>query len=290
MNPITHFNQALTYIESHLNESIDLKHVTHLAHCSEYHFQRMFSYLSGQSLHQYITSRRLSLAAMDCVQTDVRILDIALKYGYQSHDVFTRAFRDFHGITPSELRKTKAAFISTPRLIFQLTLKGADIMNVRLLDKQSFNIIGFKKNVSIKFEGVNPEIVSLTQKLNSTNIPLLKGLCDQEPRGVISASFNFSSDRMHENGTLDHMVGVITNQNHPDFDILEVPAYTWAIFDVTGPFPETLQKTWGHIYSEWFPSVPYETVNGPEIVWHEHSDTSNPMYHSQIWIPIKKLD
>lgn len=290
MNPINHFNQALTYIENHLNESIDLKHATQLAQCSEYHFQRMFSYLSGQSLHQYITSRRLSLAALDCVQTEERILDIALKYGYQNHDVFTRAFKDFHGITPSELRKTKAAFNSTPRLIFQLTLKGANIMNVRILDKQSFNIIGFKKRISIQFEGINPEIASIWQNLNPTNIPMLKGMCDQEPKGIISASFNFSEHRMQAKGSLDHMIGVITNQTHPDFDVLVVPASTWAIFDVTGPFPETLQKTWGQIYSEWFPSVPYESVNGPEIVWHEHPDTSDPMYHSQIWIPIKKVN
>ena len=100
MNPITHFNHALAYIETHLNETLDLKQITQLAQCSEYHFQRMFSYLSGQSLNQYITARRLSLAALDCVQTDKRILDIALKYGYQSNDVFTRAFKDFHGLTP----------------------------------------------------------------------------------------------------------------------------------------------------------------------------------------------
>lgn len=162
-------------------------------------------------------------------------------------------------------------------------------MNVRIMDKQSFNIIGFKKNISIQFEGINPEIASIWQKLNPTNIPILKGMCDQEPRGIISASYNFSSDRMQEKGTLDHMIGVITNQSNPDFDRLEVPSYTWAIFDITGPFPETLQKTWGQIYSEWFLSVPYESVNGPEIVWHEHPDTSDPMYHSQIWIPIRKI-
>lgn len=162
-------------------------------------------------------------------------------------------------------------------------------MNVRIIDKQSFNIIGFKKNVTIQFEGINPEIVALTQNLNPSNIPILKGMCDQEPKGIISASFNFSENRMQENGTLDHMIGVITNQSTSDFDMHEVCAHTWAIFDVTGSFPETLQKTWGQIYSEWFPSVPYESVNGPEIVWHEHPDTSDPKYHSQIWIPIKKL-
>lgn len=288
MNPIIHFNKALEYIESHLNETLDLKQITQIAHCSEYHFQRMFSYLSGQSLHQYISARRLSMAALDCVQTHERILEIALKYGYQSHDVFTRAFKDFHGITPSALRKSKAVFISTPRLIFQLTLKGATTMNVRIIDKQSFHIIGFKRNVPIQFEGINPEITKIWQNLNPTNIPILKGLCDQEPKGIISASFNFSEDRMQEKGTLDHMIGVITYQSHPDFDLLEVPAYTWAVFDIIGPFPEFLQKTWGQIYSEWFPSVPYESVNGPEIVWNEHPDTTDPQYHSQIWIPIRK--
>ncbi len=110
-----------------------------------------------------------------------------------------------------------------------------------------------------------------------------------EPRGLISASTNFSEGRMEEKGELDHYVGIATTQESTgSFSELAVPKSSWAVFNVEGPFPETLQNVWGRIYSEWFPSSNYEQVEGPEILWNEEMDLSSPKFKSEIWIPVKK--
>lgn len=290
MDNLKDLNDALEYIEEHLLEEIDINQVDRIAGCSNYHFQRMFTYLAQISLHEYIKRRRLSLAAIDCIQTNERILDIALKYGYQSNDSFTRAFVGFHGNTPSYLRKHKAQVNSYPKLSFQLTVRGNSVMKVSIVEKDAFNLIGISKRVPIVFNGVNESIMEMFKSLNGEMIRQLKSINDIEPKGIVSASYNFSEGRMNEEGELDHLIGVHSSLDSlGSFTVLNVPEYTWAVFDVNGPYPETLQNTWARIYSEWLPSNPYECVNGPEIVWNEGIDMSNPNYHSQIWIPVTKI-
>lgn len=290
MDNLKDLNDALEYIEEHLLEEIDINQVDRIAGCSNYHFQRMFTYLAQISLHEYIKRRRLSLAAIDCIQTNERILDIALKYGYQSNDSFTRAFVGFHGNTPSYLRKHKAQVNSYPKLSFQLTVRGNSVMKVSIVEKDAFNLIGISKRVPIVFNGVNGSIMEMFKSLNGEMIRQLKSINDIEPKGIVSASYNFSEGRMNEEGELDHLIGVHSSLDSlGSFTVLNVPEYTWAVFDVNGPYPETLQNTWARIYSEWLPSNPYECVNGPEIVWNEGIDMSNPNYHSQIWIPVTKI-
>ena len=230
MDSLSSMNKALAYIEENLTEDIDFDKLCKIAYCSEYHFKRMFSFLSGISLSEYIRRRRLTLAAFDLKDKNVRIIDIAVKYGYSSADSFTRAFHSMHGILPSYARNEDIKLKSYPRMTFQLSIKGGDEMNYRIIEKEDFQLIGFKKRVPIIFEGVNPE----------------------------------------------------------GFDVLEIKASTWAVFEAIGPFPETLQNVWGRIYSEWFPSSSYEAMEGPEILWNESPDTSNPKYRSEIWIPVKK--
>lgn len=290
MDNLKDLNDALEYIEEHLLDEIDLNQVDRIAGCSNYHFQRMFTYLAQISLHEYIKRRRLSLAAIDCINTNERILDIALKYGYQSNDSFTRAFVGFHGNTPSYLRKHKIQVISYPKLSFQLTVKGNSVMKVSIVEKGAFNLIGISKRVPIVFNGVNQSIMEMFKSLNGEMIGQLKSINDIEPKGIISASYNFSEGRMDEKGELDHLIGVHSSLDSLEsYTVVSVPELTWAVFDVRGPYPDTLQNTWARIYSEWLPSNPYECVNGPEIVWNEGVDMSKPDYHSQIWIPITKI-
>lgn len=162
-------------------------------------------------------------------------------------------------------------------------------MNYRIVEKEPFRIVGLMKRVPIVFSGVNPEIASMWQSLNEEMIKDLKALSNIEPMGMISASTNFSEERMEEKGGLDHYIGVVTTKECPEkFAKLEVTASTWAVFEAVGPFPQTLQNVWGRIYSEWFPSSNYEAAPGPEILWNESKDTSSPNYRSEIWIPVVK--
>lgn len=289
MDLLKKMNEALDYIEKNLTNDIDFKEIARIAFCSEYHFKRMFSFLAGVTLSEYIRRRRLTVAAFELNNSNIRIIDAAIKYGYNSPDSFTRAFQSLHGITPSEARNNGQSLKAYPRMTFQLSIKGGDEMNYRIEEKEAFCIIGIKKRVPIIFNGVNPEIASMWQSLSVETISKLKEQSNIEPLGLISASVNFSEGRMEEKGELDHYIGVATtNEYVEDFTKLEVCASTWAVFESVGPFPSTLQNIWGRIYSEWFPSSNYEQAEGPEILWNENKDVTSPTFKSEIWIPISK--
>jgi AraC family transcriptional regulator len=289
MDLLKNMNGAIQYIEENLTDDLDMKEAARLSLCSEYHFKRMFSFLAGISLSEYIRRRRLTLAAFELRDSSVKVIDIAMKYGYSSPDSFARAFQNLHGITPSEARNSGHSLKAYPRMAFQLSIKGGSEMNYRIEEKEAFRIVGMKKRVPVQFNGVNPEIASMWRKLDTETINKLKNLSNVEPIGIISASTNFSEGRMEEKGELDHYIGAATTKECPDeLSQLEVPSSTWAVFEAIGPFPDKLQEVWGRIYSEWFPSSNYEQLEGPEILWNENKDTSSKTFKSEIWIPILK--
>ncbi|MBO0959640.1 AraC family transcriptional regulator [Neobacillus sp. MM2021_6] len=289
MDSLTSMNDAMRYIEDNLTDEIDFKVVARIAHCSEYHFKRMFSFLAGITLTEYIRRRRLSLAAFELTNSSLKIIDIAVTYGYNSPDSFTRAFQNLHGVTPSEARNNGQPLKAFPPMTFQLSIRGGNEMNYRIEQKEAFKIVGIKKRVPIIFEGENPVITEMWKSLTMEKIDQLKKLSNVEPKGMIQASTNFSDGRMEEKGELDQYIGVATTRECPEnFLSLGVPALTWAIFESVGPFPSTLQETWGRIYSEWFPSSNYQVTEGPEILSIKTKDLTSPSVKSEIWIPVLK--
>ncbi|MBY0064308.1 MULTISPECIES: AraC family transcriptional regulator [Priestia] len=289
MDLLRNMNRALHYIEENLTNDIDFREVARLALCSEYHFKRMFSFLAGITLSEYIRRRRLTLAAFELKDSNIKVIDVAIKYNYSSPDSFTRAFQNLHGITPSEAKKNGSSLKAFPKMTFQLSIKGGNEMNYRIEEKEAFHIVGIKERVPIIFHGVNPKVAAMWESLNDETIRKLKELSNVTPLGLLSASVNFSEGRMEEKGQLDHYIGVATTKDCPDHLVqLEVPAGTWAVFEAVGPFPDTLQDVWGRIYSEWFPSSNYQQVEGPEILWNEHKNVTSPTFKSEIWIPVLK--
>lgn len=288
MDSLRQMNLAMKYIEDNLIETIDFKKLSQIAACSEYHFRRMFSFLSGMSLNEYIRLRRLTLAVTLLQNKNNKVIDISLMLGYESPDSFTKAFRSFHGITPSQARKSNTSLKAFPHMTFQLKIQGGMEMNYRIVEKEGFKIVGAKKRITLIYEGVNPQMDSMLAGLPIEDFKDLKQLSNVEPSGIICVSANFDSERS-EGSELDQYIGVATNKSvDGKWSVLNIEASTWAVFTVVGDFPSALQDTWARIYSEWFTTAGYESTGGPEILWNEGPDTSKKDFKSEIWIPVVK--
>jgi AraC family transcriptional regulator len=290
VNTLAQWNDAMAYIEKNLMFDIDPSQISRISGCSEYHFRRMFSFLAGMPLGEYIRRRRLSVAGLILQKESVKVIDLALQLGYESPEAFSKAFQVMHGVTPSQAKKANTELKVLPPMTFQLTIKGGLEMNYRVVEKDGFNIVGFKKRITMQFKGINTQMDSLVEKLTPQVIDELKCLCDVKPKGILSVSANFD-ERTTEGSQLDQYMGVATSKAASNgYDILHVAASSWAVFKVVGTFPDAIQDMWSQIYAEWFPASGYELTGGPELLWNEAPDTSSPDYKSEIWIPVHKID
>lgn len=288
MESLKQLNEAMRYIESNLAGEIDFQRVSQLACCSEYHFRRMFSFLSGLTIGEYIRRRRLSQAAMELRDSDVKVIDLAVKYGYDSPDAFSRAFQSLHGVTPTEARRSGTHLKAVPPMTFRLAIDGGNEVDYRLIEKEAFQIAGIKKRITMIYEGVNPQMDSMWASLTGEGIAELKQLSDVEPVGILCVSANISEGRQ-EGTELDQYIGVATSKQVPErWEVLPVEASTWAVFTAIGDFPKALQAVWARIMAEWLPASGYELTGGPEILWNESKDTSRPDYRSEIWVPVAR--
>lgn len=280
----------MRYIEAHLMDEIDPEALSRIAYCSEYHFRRIFSFLSGMSLGEYIRKRRLAMAAEALASEGSKVIDVAVALGYDSPDAFSRAFQAMHGVTPSQIRKNPTVVKAFPPLTFQLKISGGIEMDYRVERMGAFSIVGIKKRIELIYEGVNPQMDSIWAQLTPEVVGRLKALSNAQPKGILCVSANFAEGR--EEGTLlDQYVGVATTSAAPEgFAVLPVPACTWAVFTAVGEFPKALQDLWARIYAEWFPSSGYEMTGGPEILWNEGPDTSKTDFKSELWIPVRTQD
>ncbi|MDR6227513.1 AraC family transcriptional regulator [Desmospora profundinema] len=278
MDWLERMNGALSYIEENLTNDIDYREVARIACCSEYHFKRMFSFIAGVTLSEYIRCRRLTLAAFDLKNTHVKVIDVAIQYGYNSPDAFSRAFRSLHGVTPTAARNNGHLLKAYPPITFQLSIRGGTVMNYRIEEKDAFQVVGIKKRVKLINSGINPEIVQVWESISEETLSQIEALSNLEPLGPLNVCANFSEEGS-EQGELDYYIAAATTQKCPDhLTKLEIPAFTWAVFEVAGDWPE-VQEVWGRIYSEWFPTSGYEHGEGPEILGsRDHT--------SEIWIPV----
>lgn len=281
------FNQLMDYIESHLTEEISGKDISKIVGMSDYHFKRMFSYMAGMSLNEYIKNRRLSVANVELINGE-KVTDIAYKYGYQSIEGFSRAFREWSGFLPSEVSKNKIQK-SFPKFTFFIDIKGGISMEFKIERKEKFSIVGVSKRVPIQFEGENQAIIELAQSITEQQRNEMHQLADLYPHQVLNVSYDFDNGYLEEKGSLTHMIGLATTKENPfdDLEQISIEESLWAIFPNQGPFPATLQETTAKIYSEWLPSSEYEVADLPGISFTKYNGTSENVY-SEIWMPVKK--
>ncbi|MFE0422752.1 GyrI-like domain-containing protein [Streptomyces sp. NPDC058953] len=259
-------NQAMEHIEGHLDQDLDMGELARLAATSEHHLRRMFSALAGMPLSEYIRRRRLTLAGAEVLAGRGTLLEIAVRYGYGSGEAFARAFRAMHGIGPGEARRTGAALTSQSRMSFRLTVEGRSDMRYRVVDKADFTVVGLKTRVPLVHAGPNQAIIDFVRGIDPRTLERLEKLADQEPHGIVAVCDGMDPSRA-EGTELDYHHGVITSAPAPEgMTTLAVPAGTWAVFTTSGPVPQAIQELWRDAFTEWFPSNPYRTRPGPEIL------------------------
>lgn len=290
MDWISGIQKAIDYIELHLTEKIDYEAAAREACSSSFHFQRTFSILCGYTLGEYVRMRRLSLAATDLLQTDEKIIEIAMKYGYETPESFTRAFTRFHGISPSEAR-CGAVVKSFSRLSVKLILTGGVTMDYRIEKLDAFKLIGKRKQVS------KPENDTATADISAFWDECAKDgttakICSyfpEEPRLKGLVGVCFSCDM--EANRFPYGIGV-EYDGRPladnSLEIVEIPANTYAVFPCRGKMPDVFADTYKRIVSEFFPQNPrYEYCQGVELEIYPSDDIDNPDYYCEIWIAVK---
>lgn len=273
-------NESMHYIEEHLTDEIDTEQLGRIACCSSYHFQRMFTYMAGVTLSEYIRRRKMSLAAVDLQTTDAKIIDIAEKYGYRSPTAFNRAFQGIHGVAPSAAREAGVSVKSFPPITFKITLKGAEEMNYRIEKKDAFRIIGISAPLHKEIESNFTIVPQMWQEaaMNGT-IQKLSEMMDAKPYGLLGVSACGDEEDWR------YFIAVSSAKEAPEFEEYVIPASTWAVFPGEGT-NQSIQELEQRIVTEWLPTSGYEYANAPDIEVYLNPDPQNAKY--EVWIPVTK--
>lgn len=290
MDWINQLNEAINYIEENLTGEISYETISKIAGCSVYNFQRMFSYIADKPLSEYIRNRRLTLAAFDILNTTERIIDISLKYGYESQDAFSRAFRSYHGVLPSTVRNETVQLKSCPKLSFQITIKGENHMNYRIEQFPAFKVVGIANRIitSRAFETV-PQIWEKAWKDGTMNkfIELFQK-ADYPPAGFLGIC---SGGQWGDSEEMDYILAVTNYVDVPECMYVSppegmsefcYPSSTWAVFEANGELPDAVQKIHKQFYTEWLPNSGYQLADLPIIESYMQDN------HQEVWIALVK--
>lgn len=283
MNWIANMNNALDYIEKNMDKEITPDEIAKIAYSSKFHFLRTFYMLTGVTLGEYIRKRRLSLAAKDIVANDMKIIDIAYKYGYETPEAFTKAFKKLHGVSPSEARKEGINLKAIPPISFQITVKGEKRMDYKIVKKEEFRVIGVSMRVSTENGENLIKIPRFWEEVCANGV--YKKLDDNVSKlGILGVCYDYDMEQKE----ISYMIG-IEGQHIEGLDnskVLNIPSYTWAVFESIGPMPNAIQKVWHNIYAEWFPATQYEHAGGPELEVYLPGDSQAEDYKCEVWIPV----
>jgi len=285
-------NAAIGYIEDNLTGEIDYGEAAKKACCSTFHFQRMFFAIIGLTPAEYARRRRLTLAARELTSGNMKVIDLAIKYGYDSPDSFTRAFRNVHGITPRAARSPGVKLTAYPRISFNIELKGGNDMDYAIVEKKGFDIALTKKKFSTNAGQNFVKIPQFWQEFlkspDNAAMAAVNGGKAGAVTGGCSLGICMEPDEIKDpqNYEFDYGIGVELPPGGKagKFEKYAVPAATWAVFDCN---IDNLQDVTKHIYSEWFPSTGYEHDNKPELEIYM-PEIPGKIMQCQIWIPVVK--
>ena len=289
MDWISGLQRAIDYVEEHITEPIDYETAARHAASSSFHFQRVFSTICGFTLGEYIRLRRLSLAGSELAAGSKKVIDVALKYGYDTPESFSRAFTRFHGIAPSQV-KNGGCLKSFSRLSVKLILHGGTTMDYRIESKEAFDLVVRKKRFPKQHEITTTEISKFWGECQKDGtIPAICRYIHKDnifDKCIVGVSFGAETTT----DDFPYGIGAVYNGEKIDEDYLtveKIPAHTYAVFKCVGEMPEAFQRVYKYICTEFFPTSEYRPC-GVEIEAYPSADIKNPDYTCEIWIAVEK--
>ncbi len=281
MQWIDAMNDAVVYIEQNLTGEIDYERLAKIACCSSYHFQRMFAFMAGVGLAEYVRRRRMSLAAADLQLGGEKIIDVAAKYGYASPTAFNRAFQSVHGVPPSALKSEGVQVRSYPPITFLITIKGAEKMEYRIESKQAFRIVGISQPLEQEMERNFETVPQLWRRAGADGtLEKLAARMGEAPVGVLGVCGCADAEQWR------YYIAVASSAPAEGLEEYVVPACTWAIFPGSGVCPQAIQELEQRIVTQWLPGSGYEYADGPDIERYLSPDSQQAQF--EVWVPVRK--
>lgn len=299
MDILKRMNIAVQYIEDNITEKIDYNEIAKKVFCSSYNFHRMFTFICDISPSEYVRRRRLTFAVFDLIDNNLKVIDVAFKYGYESTISFARAFKSMHGFSPSKAKNNKNNLIAFPRMSFQIKIKGVEKMEYRIEKKGKLEFYGVEAIVSnIGDDKYYSNAGKLWEELFSDgryndiygkrgydNHPEFNDLCS------VHAVMNYKKT---PKDTFAYMVGAFKTKDSKTegYSTITIPETTYAIFPSIkfkwGDIGSIINNMMNKIYTEWFPTTEYEKDDKAELEVYGGSEGSGDVAYIELWIPIKK--
>lgn len=277
-------SNAIDYIEDHLDKEISYEEAARIACCSTYYFQRMFSYVVGISLSEYIRRRRMTQAAFELQRTDKKVLDIAIKYGYASPTSFNRAFQNIHGITPVAAKNIGSNLNAYPAIKLSVKIIGGNVMSYHIEEKSAIRIVGIRTTLVEDMEKNQKSIPYFWDEIvQKKDFQTICNLANQQPHGILGISLYKNPQNIF------YYIASATDKPVPKgmFEY-EIPASTWVVFENNGHLKENVQSVFKRFYTEWLPFSGYEYAGFPDIEVYPIHEKKLVKGYSEVWISIKK--
>lgn len=284
MGWVEDIGEAVKYIEDNITQELKMEQIAKRACVSSFYFQKGFAMLCGFTVKDYIRQRRLSLAGSELASTDERVIDIALKYGYDSPDSFTKAFTRFHGATPTAVRRDGAMVKSFAPLKIKFRLEGGYIMDYKIVKKDAFTVAGLSGVFS--YERAVEEVPAFWQEY-------FQNVDERKLCGL----YGINIDEDMSGDEFEYMIAdnySPTDEMPDGYATRVIPAHTWAVFPCKGPMPERMAEVNRKIFSEWLPNnAEYQIAEGYNIEMYTDvtlypKGNRDENYYSEIWIPVRK--
>lgn len=274
---------SIKYIEGHLTDELTLEKIAGRINLSPFYFQKGFSILCGITISEYIRNRRLSLAGRDLQIDGVKVVDISIKYGYDSPDSFTKAFTRFHGITLAQAKAGDGEIKNYLPLKLQISMKGGFEMECKIVKKTAFTVVGSARIIK------NEEGYKECPQFWSDH-------CKMGKEEYIYGMYGICIDADAPKGSFKYLIAddyTPAKKLPEEFETVVIPENIWAVFPCKGAMPEALQKVNTKIFKEWLPGNSDYDIAGMYNIEYYSAPSDYPKgtqdddYYCEIWIPVK---